>query len=134
MSQNERVPGGWENANEADCEHTARVLEVVGQRWAANILIAVASGAHRFTEITASVDGVSARMLTLRLKQLGTANLVERTVIPTTPVSVRYHLTDQGRDLVAALGSVNAYVRRWDPPLAGGHLSQHDQHDHHRAG
>jgi DNA-binding HxlR family transcriptional regulator len=53
-------------------------------------------------------------MLTLRLKQLEHAKLVDRTVIPTTPVSVRYHLTPRGTDLVAALQPIAGYVRRWD--------------------
>ncbi|MCA2178655.1 winged helix-turn-helix transcriptional regulator [Nonomuraea glycinis] len=42
------------------------------------------------------------------------AALVERTVIPTTPVSVRYHLTPRGVDLVAALQPIAGYVQRWN--------------------
>ena len=61
------------------------------------------------------MDGLSARMLTVRLKQLETAHFVEREVIPTTPVSVRYRLTPQGVDLVTALGPIAGYVRRWQP-------------------
>jgi DNA-binding HxlR family transcriptional regulator len=89
-------------------------MEVVGQRWSPSILLALARGAERFTDITAAVAGLSARMLTVRLKQLGTARLVERTVVPTTPVSVRYRLTPRGVDLVTALQPIAGYVQRWE--------------------
>ncbi|MCK6068231.1 transcriptional regulator [Microbacterium sp. dk485] len=92
------------------------MLEVVGQRWSAGILLALARGAERFSEIVAAVPGLSARMLTVRLQQLGAAQLVEREVIPTIPVSVRYHLTERGNDLMSAIEPISGFVRRWDDP------------------
>ena len=89
-------------------------MEVVGQRWSPSILLALARGVERFTDITATVAGISARMLTVRLKQLETAQLVERMVFPTTPVSVRYRLTPRGVDLVTALQPIAGYVQRWE--------------------
>jgi len=86
----------------------------VGQRWSPSILLALGRGVERFSEIIAMTAGLSARMLTLRLKQLETAHLVERIVIPTTPVTVRYRLTAQGLDLIDALHSVAGYVQRWE--------------------
>ncbi|MFG1699650.1 winged helix-turn-helix transcriptional regulator [Nonomuraea sp. NPDC049309] len=111
----------WDHSDEAECRRAGRALEVVGQRWAPGVLLALARGAERFTEIAASVDGISARMLTVRLKQLESAELVERTVIPTTPVSVRYRLTPRGADLLAAIRPIADYLTRWpdvgtDPP------------------
>ncbi|GHS87709.1 transcriptional regulator [Actinomycetota bacterium] len=110
----DRAPAPWRYADEADCLHASRVLEVVGQRWSPSILLALARGAERFTDIVTAVAGLSARMLTVRLKQLETARLVERTVIPTTPVAVRYRLTPRGADLIAALAPIAGYVQRWE--------------------
>lgn len=42
-------------------------------------------------------------MLSLRLKELEAEGLITRTVVPTTPVQVRYGLTKRGRDLTVAL-------------------------------
>ncbi|MFD1491233.1 MULTISPECIES: winged helix-turn-helix transcriptional regulator [Microbacterium] len=106
----------WAHADERDCERTGAMLEVVGQRWSAGILLALARGAERFSEIVAAVPGLSARMLTVRLQQLGAAQLVEREVIPTIPVSVRYHLTERGNDLMSAIEPISGFVRRWDDP------------------
>jgi DNA-binding HxlR family transcriptional regulator len=89
-------------------------MEVVGQRWSPSVLLALARGAERFTDIMTAVAGLSARMLAVRLKQLETARLVERTVVPTTPVTVRYHLTPRGVDLVTALQPIVGYVQRWE--------------------
>lgn len=104
----------WHDADESECEHATKTLEVVGQRWSPSILLALARGLERFSEIVAATPGLSARMLTVRLHQLETARLVERIVIPTTPVTVRYRLTPQGVDLIDTLHSVASYVRRWE--------------------
>ncbi len=111
----------WDDADEAECQHASQLLEVVGQRWSPSILLALARGVERFSEILAMTAGLSARMLTVRLKQLETAHLIERVVIPTTPVTVRYRLTRQGLDLIDALNSVQGYVQRWvlDDPGKG---------------
>ena len=104
----------WRLADEADCQHVGRVLEVIGQRWSPSILLALTRGAERFTDILSAVPGLSARMLTVRLKQLETARLVDRTVVPTTPVAVRYRLTPRGVDLVTALQPIAGFVQRWE--------------------
>jgi DNA-binding HxlR family transcriptional regulator len=89
-------------------------MEVFGRRWSPSILLALTRGAERFTDIVAAVPGLSARMLTVRLKQLEAARLVERTVVPTTPVAVRYRLTPRGVDLITALQPIAGYVQRWE--------------------
>lgn len=100
--------------DDEECRRLGGVLEVVGRRWASAILLAVGRGAHRFSQIQAGVDGLSARMLTVRLRELEDAGLVQRVVAPTTPVSVRYGLTEQGRDLLSALQPIGRYALRWE--------------------
>ncbi len=76
-------------------------------------MLALGRGASRFGEVQRAVDGISARLLTTRLRELEDHGLVEREVTPTTPVSVRYRLTPQGRDLLAAMQPLVAYHLRW---------------------
>lgn len=104
----------WDHSDESECRRAGRALEIVGQRWAPGVLLALARGAERFTEVMAAVSGISARMLTVRLKQLEKAGLITRTVIPTTPVSVLYRLTPRGADLLDALQPIADHIRRWD--------------------
>ncbi|MER5490515.1 helix-turn-helix domain-containing protein [Streptomyces sp. NPDC002490] len=85
------------------CPSFEGTLELIGRRWTGSVLQAAAQGARRFGEYRALITGVSDRLLSQRLKELETAGLVERTVIPTTPVQIRYRLTPDGQDLVDAL-------------------------------
>lgn len=96
------------------CRSASHVLELVGRRWSSSILFALGRGAHRFTQIQASVIGLSDRMLSVRLKELERAELVARIVEPTTPVSVRYVLTPRGRDLIEAMQPLVRYGHRWE--------------------
>jgi DNA-binding HxlR family transcriptional regulator len=89
--------------NEEECRGFQTAIELVGRRWTGAILLALSRGAGRFGEILAMVDGLSDRLLSQRLKELEAEHLVERTVVPTTPVQVRYALSDHGRELMAAM-------------------------------
>ncbi len=102
-----------EAIDDVACRVATTSLEFVGRRWTGAIMLALGRGASRFGEIEAAVDGLSARMLTARLRELEAHDLVEREVIPTTPVQVRYRLTPRGSDLLAAMQPLMAYQLRW---------------------
>jgi len=95
------------------CRSFQSSLELVGKRWSSGILLAISLGAERFSEITASVDGLSDRMLAQRVRELEAASLLERQVIATTPVQVRYRLTPRGADLIESLQPITAWAQRW---------------------
>lgn len=95
------------------CVQYHPAIELVGKRWNSSILLAVARGATRFGEIRAAVPGLSDRMLAERARQLTTARLLERTVQPTTPVQIRYHLTERGQELIRALQPLVAWGVKW---------------------
>lgn len=101
--------------DDEQCRHACVALEFVGRRWSSAILLALARGATRFSEVLASVEGLSDRLLAVRLKELEHAGLVVRRVEPTTPVTIRYGLTERGRDLMAALQPLVEFGMRWAP-------------------
>jgi DNA-binding HxlR family transcriptional regulator len=105
---------GWELIDDDECRRAAAIVERVGRRWNSSILLAVARGASRFTEIVARVDGLSDRMLAARLKELEQIGLIDRIVEPTTPVPVRYRLTARGHDLLTSLQPLMEYGQRWE--------------------
>jgi DNA-binding HxlR family transcriptional regulator len=106
----------WQRIDDEECRRFQSSVELVGKRWSSGILLAVAQGATRFTEIIAAVSGLSARLLAQRVKELKTAGLLEREVIPTTPVQVRYQLTARGADLMRSLQPLDAWSQRWAQP------------------
>ncbi len=91
----------------SDCRRVSQVLARVGDKWSVLIVMQLAEGALRFSEIKRRVNGISQRMLTLTLRGLERDGLVTRTAFPTIPPRVEYRLSDLGCSLckpVMALG------------------------------
>jgi DNA-binding HxlR family transcriptional regulator len=104
------VPGpGFEHVDAEKCRSFQDSVELVGRRWTAGVLLAGMRGARRFVEYRALVAGISDRLLTQRLKELEDDGLIERTVVPTTPVLVRYVPTERARGLMQALHPLIAW-------------------------
>jgi DNA-binding HxlR family transcriptional regulator len=93
--------------------HTA--IELIGAKWSGAVLQALFTGARRFTDIKTAIPGVSDMMLTRRLRELEDAGLVERHVMPTSPVHVEYQLTQMGREAGPVLDAIIAWSHRWIP-------------------
>ena len=81
-------------------------MEVIGGAWTANIIWYLAGGPRRFSELRVDIPGVSAKMLTARLRELEGRGVVARRVMPTSPPSVEYSLTQLGHELVPAINAI----------------------------
>jgi DNA-binding HxlR family transcriptional regulator len=97
------------------CPMYHRAVELIGRRWTGCILRAMMSGVSRFGELSATVPGLSDRMLAERLKELELEGVVTRTVVPDTPVRVEYALSAKGKDLEAVIAAVSNWAERWNP-------------------
>ncbi|SRR5690606_8389909 len=93
----------------------ARAFRFLGKRWNAVVLGTLSNGPSGFREIARAIDGISDSMLSDRLSALGEAGLIERTVDPGPPVSVRYELTERGRALMPALGEIARWAEKHLP-------------------
>jgi DNA-binding HxlR family transcriptional regulator len=103
----------FEKIDDEQCLKFTGAVELAGRRWSASIMLAIARGAGRFTQIVASVPGLSDRMLAQRLRELEIESLIVREVVPSTPVQVLYRLSDRGRDLLHSLQPLVGYAQRW---------------------
>lgn len=90
-----------------EIRETASLLE---RRWQLSILYAALTGAIRFNEFADAVAGISPRMLSERLRDLEGAGLVQRTVIPSSPPTVEYRLTERGRRLGPLIEAMREYA------------------------
>src|SRR5579884_741713 len=88
-----------------------RTADLLERRWLLSIIYAALSGALRFNEFADAVAGISPRMLSERLRDLEAAGLVERKVIPTSPPTVEYRLTERGRRLAPVIEAMREYAR-----------------------
>jgi DNA-binding HxlR family transcriptional regulator len=98
----------------AFCAVYQHTVELIGRRWTGAIIRALLSGVSRFSDLSETVPGLSDRMLAERLKELEAAGIVQRTVIPETPVRVEYTLTEKGRALHSVIQAVAEWAERWE--------------------
>ncbi len=70
-------------------------------------------GPLRFGELKRKVPGISAKVLTERLRMLERADVIYRDHKPTIPPQVSYGLTARGDDLGGVLDALDEIARRW---------------------
>jgi DNA-binding HxlR family transcriptional regulator len=82
---------------------TRQVLDRIADKWTMLVIVALQDGTLRFSELRRGIEGISQKMLTQTLRALERDGMVERDVIPTVPVTVRYTLTPLGHSLADAV-------------------------------
>ena len=90
----------------------ARALDVAGDRWTLLIVREVMPGPRRFSDLLDGLPGVSRNLLTQRLRDLERDGVVTRRELPPPAARQVYDLTDDGRDLAAAIGPLIAWGAR----------------------
>lgn len=81
-------------------------MSFLGGAWTPDILWYLREGPRRFSELRRDIDGVSAKVLSQRLKRLYADGIVERRVMPTAPPTVEYELTELGREILPAVDAI----------------------------
>ena len=90
------------------------ILRMLMGPWTTYILYNLKThGPQRFGELKRRVSGISAKMLTERLRTLEGAALVRRDYEATIPPKVTYSLTQRGHELDDVLGKLADIGMRW---------------------
>ena len=95
------------------CPRYEHAIQLLGKRWTGLILDALMGGPRRFCELTATVEGLSDRVLSDRLRELELEGVIERVVYPQIPVRVEYRLTEKGHDLKPVVDAIHTWAQRW---------------------
>lgn len=95
------------------CPYFQRAVELIGRRWTGAIVRAMLAGRERFSDLAATIPGISDRMLSERLKELEAEGIVERVVTPETPVRIEYRLTEKGRALASLVDAISLWAETW---------------------
>ena len=90
--------------------HTA---EIISGKWTLLMIRDLADGRSRFCELERSLEGISPRTLSLRLRALEAEGIVERRTYPEVPPRVEYRLTAKGEALVPLIDQMRRYGREW---------------------
>jgi DNA-binding HxlR family transcriptional regulator len=77
----------------------AHALELVGERWALLLVRDLILSPKRFTDLRRGLPRIPSNILSARLKELESAGIIRRRVLPRPQSSVVYELTEYGREL-----------------------------------
>ena len=94
------------------CDKFHRASELIGRRWTGAIIWVLLQQRSRFAAIRESIPGITDRMLSERLQELEAEGVVERTVVPDTPVRVEYSLTKKGKALATVMDAIGNWAEK----------------------
>ncbi|MEU9208804.1 helix-turn-helix domain-containing protein [Streptomyces sp. NPDC048415] len=92
-----------------------RVFQLLGKRWTGLIVAVLLQRPVHFAELRRAIPGISERMLSDRLTELGAAGIVVREVDEGPPLRVSYRLTEAGAALEPALKELGSWAERYLP-------------------
>jgi len=90
-----------------------RTADIVCGKWTLLLIRDLAEGHTRFCELERSLNGISPRTLSLRLRDLEQEGVVERQTFPEVPPRVEYALTKKGEGLVPIVNMMRGYGDEW---------------------
>src|SRR4051794_745332 len=90
-----------------------RTAEIISGKWTLLLIRDLADGSQRFCELERSLEGISPRTLSLRLRALEEEGIVARNTFPEVPPRVEYALTEKGVALVPIIESMRTYGTEW---------------------
>jgi DNA-binding HxlR family transcriptional regulator len=95
------------------CTKFHRASELIGRRWTGAIIYVLLETRCRFAVLRQAIPDITDRMLSDRLQELEGEGIVERIVIPETPVRVEYALTQKGRALASVMQAISNWADKW---------------------
>ena len=104
---------GTPDKTPALCARFHRASELIGRRWTGAIIFVLLRSRCRFAMLRDAIPDITDRMLTERLQELEHEGIVERTVIPESPVRVEYALTKKGHGLGGAIDAIAEWAHTW---------------------
>ena len=109
------MPAVTDGAHTACDGSLARAFDFLGKRWNGVIIGTLMHGPANFSGLRRAIPTISESVLSTRLTELASGDLVSRRVCPGPPVTVVYSLTEHGEALVPVLGELAGWASRHLP-------------------
>jgi DNA-binding HxlR family transcriptional regulator len=90
-----------------------QTAEIISGKWTLLLIRDLAEGSRRFCELERSLEGISPRTLSLRLRSLEAEGVIQRRTYAEVPPRVEYALTPKGRALVPMIDHMRRYGQQW---------------------
>lgn len=97
-----KLTGPETHAN-SKCDWLEKGLKFFSTKWTARVIIFLSDKPRGFGDLRRNLGGVSAKVLSQRLKALENAGVVNRSEQPTNPPRVNYSLTDEGKNSIPVM-------------------------------
>jgi len=91
----------------------ARTADIISKKWTILIIRDLTLGVQRFNQLERSLQGISPKTLSERLRSLEKEGIIARQTFAEAPPRVEYSLTEKGRDLAGVIESMRSYGKRW---------------------
>jgi DNA-binding HxlR family transcriptional regulator len=100
-----------ENPDSFNVDCPSRILfDQIADKWSMMVITVLDGGPVRFNGIKRKLEGVTQKALTQCLRRLERNGLIERRVLPVSPVAVEYEITELGRTLQPRLGAIYSWT------------------------
>ena len=108
----------WQRGNlmAPDCP-SRPVIQHLTSRWGTLVMMALALGPHRFSELRRRIQGISERMLAQTLQELEADGFVLRVAHPVVPPHVDYSLTPLGQEAAGHVVALAQWVEESLPRI-----------------
>jgi DNA-binding HxlR family transcriptional regulator len=97
------------NVFDPDCA-TRLVLDRIGDKWTVLVVLLLADGPQRFTQLRGRVGRVAPKVLAQTLRRMERDGLVTREVFAEVPPRVEYTLTDLGTSLIKPIAVITEWA------------------------
>ena len=91
----------------------AMAAELLCTRWTMVLLRELVAGSTRFNDLRRGVPRMSPTLLSLRLKELEAAGVIERREIKSEKGIFEYHMTESGKDLRPVVEAMGFWGQKW---------------------
>ena len=99
--------------DQATCNESLQAVKgalyALNGKWKLPIIVTLTEGPLRFKELERKVEGITPKILSKELKDLELNEFVQRTVYPTSPVTVEYKLTPYSDSLDKLISELRAW-------------------------
>jgi DNA-binding HxlR family transcriptional regulator len=88
-------------------------IHLLKGRWTAAILFGIANGKNHFGMLGSEFPKLSKKVLADRVMHLENSGLITKTCISQKPLSIKYHLTPIGKELIDVISPLDNWGKKW---------------------
>lgn len=86
---------------------TAQSLKLLSGKWKPQIFLLCMIGPVRFNSLLRQLPSANKQSLSIALRELEQAELLEKVIVKKKPLHIEYHLTDKGRSMVEIFKNID---------------------------